>query len=476
MIPILYKATETCFDSNGIGHLTDCLLCEVTEERNGAFELQLRYPLQGRYFAELKKHAIIKARADLLRMPQLFRIYRRVPVAPGELTVYARHISYDLLGMPVAPFTAASPSEAMAGLKTYNAAPDCSFTFETDVSNLGTFTNPVPASARACLGGIDGSILETYGGELEFDNYTVRLHEARGRDNGVSIRYGKNLISLKQDENCAAVYAGVYPYWTRKETMDDEPVTTYVELPEKVILRSGATEGNGILPLDLSDAFDETPTEEQLRAAANVYIDEHNLFVPEVSITVDFALLWQTEEYKHIAELEYVSLCDTVGVYFPQLDVLSRTKVVKTVFDVLRDRYKSVTLGTIKQTVADTLAAQNSALKSLDADRIKNSLNATDINLYGSFNVRNGDTLGGRMGFMSGMTGDGTVTNGIGVRNADGSCTIIVTDAGVSMRSGDGSVFVSDGHASINGATMSLLGKNVSWQENEDGTWTLIGT
>ena len=474
--PILYKSTETDFTHNGIGVLSDCIDCTVTEERNGQYELQLQYPMGGRHFSALQNRSILKCHPDEERGWQLFRIYRIRKTMPGMVTVDAAHVSYDLNGTAVAPYSAESAAAAMQGLKA-NAVGACPFTFETDVPNSGTFVNPVPASVRACLGGSKENILSVYGGELEFDNYAVKLHAQRGRDRGVTVRYGKNLTDLQQDENCANVYAGVYPYWTRKETKDGNTTTTYVELPERVILREGSTEHSSILPLDLSGEFKEQPTHDQLREAAAAYIEDHQIFVPEVSITVSFALLWQTEEYKHIAALETVSLCDTVTVIFPDMGVSAQSKVVKTVYDVLRDRYKSITLGTVKATVADLIAQQNSTLRGMEANgAIKhNNLNATDINLYGSFTVRSGDAVGGRLGYMSGLDGLGRVTDGIGMRNADGTVYIIATDAGAAMRAGNAGMYASGDTVAFYGPKMVIMGMNAEWKDNGDGTCVLIG-
>lgn len=474
--PILYKSTETDFSHNGIGMLSDCLKCLVTEERNGAYEMEMQYPMSGRHFAHIGQRSIIKCPLDEERGWQLFRVYRVLKTLPGIVTVYAAHISYDQNGIPVAPYSAESAAAAMEGLKT-NAVGDCTFTFETDVPNLGTFASPVPASVRACLGGIKGNILETFGGELEFDNFAVKLHQSRGRDRGVQVRYGKNLTDLQQDENCANVYAGVYPYWTRKETKDGNTTTTYVELPERVIMRQGITDHSNILPVDLSGEFDEQPTHDQLREAAAAYIEEHQIFVPVVSITVSFALLWQTEEYKHIKQLEKVSLCDTVTVIFPEMGVSAQSKVVKTVYDVLRDRYDSCTLGTVKETVADLIAKQNNTLRGMEQNgAIKHgNLNATDINLYGSFTVRSGDAVGGRLGYMSGLNGLGEVTDGIGMRNADGSCYVAATEAGVAMRGGDAGMYASGDTVAFYGSKMMIGNKTIDWKDNGNGTFVLIG-
>ena len=351
--PILYNATETNFDHNGIGILSACVSCEVTEEANGIFELAMQYPMDGIHFAEIGDRAIIKAKADQFRDPQLFRVYAISKPMSGVVTVLAEHISYDLSGIPVSPFVAENASSALTGLLQHSVV-DCPFTFITDKTTVAKFSVPVPSSIRSRLGGVEGSILDVYGGEYEFDNYNVILHNSRGRNRGVSIRYGKNLTDIQQEQNCSSVATGVYPYWAG----DVDGNSVLVELPEKIVKAPGTYNFAKIRTLDLSGEFDTQPSVEQLRAKTESYVKANNIGVPSVSLTVSFAQLEQTEEYKHLALLERVSLFDTVNVEFPALKVSATARAVKLVYDVLSDRVKSVTLGSVRANIADTVANQ----------------------------------------------------------------------------------------------------------------------
>ena len=361
--PILYSATETNFDHNGVGILSACVSCEVTEEANGLFELAITYPMDGVHFAEIGDRAIIKAKADQFREPQLFRVYAISKPMSGIVTVLAEHISYDLSGIPVKPFTASAASSALTGLKS-NAVVDCPFDFWTDKDTTANFKVSVPASIRSRLGGVAGSILDVYGGEYEFDNFTVKLHNNRGTNRGVSIRYGKNLTDIQQDQNCASVATGVYPYWYS----DIEGSSGFVELPEKIVNAPGTYNFVKIRTVDFTESFETQPTVEQLRSKTESYIRANNIGVPAVSWSVSFEQLSKSDEYKNLALLERVSLFDTVNVEFPALGVSATAKAVKIVYDVLADRVKYATLGSVRSNIADTIAGQNSNIANLEKD------------------------------------------------------------------------------------------------------------
>ena len=367
--PILYSATETNFDHNGIGILSACVSCEVTEEANGIFELAMQYPMDGVHFVEIGDRAIIKARADQFREPQLFRVYAISKPMNGIVTVLAEHISYGLSGIPVKPFSADSVALALTGLKN-NAVVDCPFDFWTDKAAQANFKVSTPASIRSRLGGVAGSILDVYGGEYEFDNYTVKLHNSRGQNRGVSIRYGKNLTDIKQEQNCSNVATGVYPYWAG--IVDEKDVL--VELPERIVNAPGTYNFVKIRTLDLSSEFETQPTVEQLRSKTESYIKNNNIGVPVVSWSVSFEQLSKSEEYKHLALLERVSLFDTVNVEFPALGVSATAKAVKIVYNVIAGRVESITLGSVRANIADTIVKQNQEISKVSKDKPSVSL------------------------------------------------------------------------------------------------------
>lgn len=351
MKPILFNSTDTTFSTNGIGVLSDAISCRSVQALNGQYELELKYPITGLHFSSIQQRSIIQAKVDPVSKLQPFRVYQITKPSSGVVTVRARHLAYDLGGVPVSPFASQGAVSALNGLSS-NAVVDCPFTFSTDKTASAAFSVAVPSLIWPLLGGSKGGILDTFGGEYEFDVYDVHLWTRRGADRGVSIRYGKNLTSLEQDENCANCYTGVYPYWTKADGQ-------LVQLPEKIVSAPGNFDYVKILTVDFSAEWQEAPTAEQLRARAEAYISSNDIGKPTVSWKVEFVQLEQTVEYKGTGLLERVLIGDTVSVEFEKMGVSASARVVEVDYDTLLERYNSVTLGSVKANIASAIAAQN---------------------------------------------------------------------------------------------------------------------
>ena len=358
MKPILYPASETEFTSNGLGRLSDAIRCTVTEERNGPYELELTYPVTGLHYADIREERIIAATHDETGDIQPFRIYKITRPMDGKVTVFARHISYQLSKVVVMPFTTSGCSAALLGLKN-NAVGDCPFTFWTDKTNSNNFSVETPASLRSLLGGTEGSILDIFGpGEYEWDRYTVKFHSHRGSDTGITIRYGKDLMDVKKTTTTESFWTGIVPFW--KGLVGE--METMVTLPEKAVYAAQAS-GTAVIPVDFSSAFQSQPTEEQLRTCAQSYVEANYSSVIPSSIDVSFVALWQTEEYKNVAPLQRLRLCDTVSVVHRALGVENQAKIVATTYNVLLDRYDRMTIGDVRANLTDTIRAISEELK-----------------------------------------------------------------------------------------------------------------
>lgn len=384
MIPILYDKNETTFTHNGIGFLKDATKCTVTEERNGAYECSLQYPITGQWYDQITDGSIIKAKANDTSEPQLFRIYKSSKPLKGIVTYSAEHISYDLNGIPTLGFSVKNVTPQAAITKAIDEAGLTSpFVALSDISTLNSTTILTPCSVRAILGGQTGSVLDVWGGEYEFDNFTVKLHKHRGSNKGVSIEYGKNLKDLKQESNIAECYTHLMPYAVySEETEDGEKNEVYVYLSEKVLpLATAENIGHSkAYIMDFTDRFKETETitEEALRSKATAYAAAVELGIPKVNITVSFVQLWQTEEYKNIAPLERVMMCDTVAVRFSKLGVTASAKVIKTTYNTLEEKYESVELGDAKSSFADTVNKQQADIEEIKTSVKKGQAEATE--------------------------------------------------------------------------------------------------
>lgn len=350
MIPILFEPKTVDFSTNGLGRLVDAISCKVTEELNGPYELEMKYPVTGSLFSEIKHSYIIAALNCDGGTLQAFRIYEITVPLNGQVTIYAEHISYQTNWIPMNPFEASSLQDCLAKLKSSSAETN-PFTFWTNKSITSPISFLKPKSLRAMLGGEEGSVLQTYKGEYEWNNYEIRLWNKRGSDNGVVLRYGKNITTIEQETNIENTYTGVYPYY-----YDDEN-ENLITLPEKVIHTNQAQNFpfQRTSVIDMSDKFEETPTIGELRAVTNSYITENNIGHPNVSIKVEFVPLWESTEYKDLLPLERVKLGDTVTVIFETLGIEETSEVIEYDFDVLKERYNSIQVGDPKSSLADTL-------------------------------------------------------------------------------------------------------------------------
>lgn len=365
MIPILYDPLETQFDSNGIGLLTDAISCIVEEERNGSFELTLQYPQEGRLAKYITEDAVIKAKPNDKDGDQLFRIYKSGKPIGGVNTYYAEHISYELNMNPVCrpKISGKNAQEAIAQLLE-EAVIGNNYTAWSDITTRNSTQIDDVLSVRNILGGTEGSILDVWGGEFQFDNFTVKLHKSRGSDTGATIRYGKNLISAEQERNIGDVITAIFPYCyytpEKEEGATEEPDPVFVSLPEKFINTPNADKYARLkcVPMNFSDEFEDgvIVSEEMLRKVAKTYT-ESGIDEPKISIKATFQNLKKTKDYENIQALETIGICDTVTVMIEKLGIEVKAKIVKYSYDSIKERFDSVEIGEPKTNLTKAITA-----------------------------------------------------------------------------------------------------------------------
>lgn len=336
MIPSLYEASATSFADLGMGLLTDVISCTVTMDKTSLYEMQMVYPLTGTLYSQLRHRRIIKVKPNQVDNPQPFRIYRIGKPINGKVTIYARHISYDLMGIPVTPFTATSAGNFPTQIAAHSVVSN-PFSFETNIQSSNNLKVSAPASVRSLLSGGEETWQGFYGGELVFDGWTVKLRQAAGENRGVVIRYGHDMTDVNLDDNIASVYTGILPYY--HDTQTDNVITgTAINAPGQY----GYTK---IMPVDVSTLVTaDEPTAADVTSAGNEWLADNPVHEPEVHLSLSYAQIDQV-----------VRLYDTISVYFEQLGISKTAKVSKTVYDALKERYVSVEVGDVKEGLSGDL-------------------------------------------------------------------------------------------------------------------------
>lgn len=348
MIPILYEKDETAFASNGLGRLRDCISCSVTEERNGIYECEFEYPVSGAHFDDIQLGRIIGVEHDTSTDVQPFDIIGVERPIDGKVKFHAVHISYRQRYLVARASNITSLTAAFSALQS--ALPSNPFIYTSDMVSTGYIAafDGIPRTVRSLLGGVEGSILDAYGGEYEWDKWSVILHRSRGTERDLTIRYGVNLLDYSEDLDYSESYSAAIPFWKDSNgtivagSVVQNPIATY----------------NGRLdcvPLDLSDKFESAPSTANLEAMAQQIMQGGQTYLPTQTIKVDFLRLQDTTEYASLATLFDCKLCDTVEVVFPRYGMQGRFKIVKTVYDVLQERYSEMELGTLSTSLAEAL-------------------------------------------------------------------------------------------------------------------------
>ena len=369
MIPILYEAKTSDFTGNGTGFLRDATECTVKEVRNGTFELTLKYPENGVYADKLTEDAIIKAKPNNKDNDQLFRIYKSGKTIAGVNTFYAEHISYELNSNPICQpvIEGKNPQQAIEQVLSQAAVPN-NYTAWSDIQTRNSTSVDDVVSVRKMLGGVEGSILDTWGGEYQFDNFTIKLWKSRGKDTGETIRYGKNLITAEQEKNIANTVTAIFPYarYKKDETSNEEIL---VKLSEGIIKTPNADRYARLKcePVDFSDKFKDgvVITEDMLRKVATAYA-QSGIDEPSISIKASFQDMNKIKGNENLATFNSIDLCDIVTVIIEKLGIDVKAKVVSYTYNVLKERAENVEIGETRTNLTKQITAESKE----QADRI----------------------------------------------------------------------------------------------------------
>ena len=356
MIPILYEPYETEFTSNGLGRLRECTECIVTEERNGIFECDFSYPVTGAGYDRIQLGRIIAVTHDDSQDIQPFDIVSCSRPIDGVVSFHAVHISYRQTALTAIGKNISNLDDAFDVLK--RALPGNPFTYESDKAGDGYVAclDGTPRSVRSVLGGTDGSLLDTYGGEYEWDKWTVRFWEQRGQDRNFTIRYGLNLIDYTEELDFSESYTAIVPYWAGTSA-DGATVVVQGDMLDSGQRLFGTR--TNCVPFDVSDKFQSQPTKAQVNNMGRNHLTTKMPYMPQQSISVDFVRLSDSPEYAQYKALMECRLCDTIKVVFPRYNMSGRFKIVKITYDVLQERYLAMELGTLQTSLAEALGVRD---------------------------------------------------------------------------------------------------------------------
>lgn len=363
MIPILYDQNEIYFTSNGLGRLRDCIECKVTEERNGIYECDFQYPVNGANFNKIQCGRIIGVTHEESDDIQPFDIVSYSRPINGIVSFHAVHISYRQSKMVTWATGINSLADAFTAFDdvcypTNPLGQDAGgnpFTYLTDKSSTGYVSafDGTPKTIRSLLGGVEGSILDAYGGEYEWNKWTVFLHSARGIERNFTIRYGVNMTEFQDDTDFSETFNTCIPYWVNPES------GTVVRGGEVSSGRGAVGAGDRCIPLDLTDKFETQPSLSTLEAKALDIMASRQSYLPSQNIKVDFIRLNDFSEYEQFDPLMECKLCDSIKVVFPYYDMSAYYKIVKTVWNVLLDRYEEMELGNLSTTLSEALGVNS---------------------------------------------------------------------------------------------------------------------
>lgn len=328
----VYDQNETNFKHNGLCVLNECISAPLIESLNGGYELELEYPLdeRGKYL-NLVEDNIIKADG------QLCRIYRKIRTE-GGIKINARHIFYDLIDNFLEDVTVSMLNGAgsLSWILSHTQYAH-NFRAVSDVPKAGTWNFKAKNPVEAIMG--TGGIIETIGGELELDNFTINLHQKRGADRGVLVAYGKNITGIEETLDTSGIVTRILP--TGKDGL--MLPSKYVDSPY-----IGNYPHPKVFPVEFGDIDNTT----DLSIAANDYILNSGCDIPQFNYKIDFVELTKTEEYKHYAILERVYLGDTVTIKHRKLGLNLKAKVIKTTKNLITGRLEGIELGSFKPNIS----------------------------------------------------------------------------------------------------------------------------
>ncbi|EKO1913626.1 phage tail protein [Clostridium botulinum] len=369
----VYNSREINFENNGICVLDNCIRCEVEEELNGFYGLELEYPIFDAKTKYLVEDNIIKAPTPI--GVQLFRIYRPVKNM-STLTFYCRHIFYDLLDNFIESYRTGNVTgnRVLSGILA-NTQYSNNFKGNSNISTIADAYYVRKNPVAAIMGEEKNSFLNRWGGEILRNNFNISILNSIGRDNGVTIRYAKNLLGLEEDLDMSEVTTRIMPTGLTEndqsillpEKYIDSPLINKYPFPKVKHLHFGDIKVDPEENVTLSDV------QRLLREKVQELYSIEKIDIPKVNYKVDFVELSKTEEYKNYKVLEKVNLGDIVTIKHKKLNIDIKGKVIKYKWDSVLNKYLEIELGNFKENLSTDLNNISNSIEEVKEDMQENN-------------------------------------------------------------------------------------------------------
>ncbi|EGS7860253.1 peptidoglycan DD-metalloendopeptidase family protein [Enterococcus faecalis] len=348
LIPVIFKPGEKDFTTNGLGRLIDATRCEITEEANGKYELEMDYPAISRFSDYFENGYQIKAKPNDLEEYHIFEIKQTFKdTFTNSIVIYAQSRTYKLGNRQVRLVTVdnRNGSEAMK-LIEQNMDEPCDIKLHSDI-NTASSTIFEARNVLNCIAGEQGSLLQYWGGEIKREPFKLSLLRRRGRDNVGTVRYGKDLKGLTIKFDWQSIVTKVLPFAELQSGADGTSQRIYgnavkseyiSKYPDVYAQYVQFTEEQGVKDLA------------SLNKVAGKYFT--TLYPgsdkPKVSIELEIEKLTDSEEAKEFAKMRNYNLFDTFIVYHKLYDIDIQTKVTGIVYDALAEKTIKITAGDIQ--------------------------------------------------------------------------------------------------------------------------------
>lgn len=336
-------------------------ICEafVEEERNGLFELRFIMLNTDSLFNYVKEENIVVVNANDTLLNQKFRIYMTRKLMNNRVEVYVRHISFDLMYDYIDNVSFENQSCEYALNQLFiNSNFSTHYKGYSDIVNAQNYSMSM-SNVLEAIGGKQGSIIDTFGtgAEILRDNENIHVLNRRGSDNEVTIEYRKNLTGFELEEDTTDLVTRILPYAKYNDSETNEEIIVKADYVDSPLINNYSHPY--IASIDYSDKFkdDEIPTIEKLVTLARNEYKNNKVDIPKQNFKIEFIPLSKCVGYEGLEDK--ISLCDTVAIIDTRYNINTKAKVIKTVFNVLKNRYESMELGEPRTSLGDVVGGGN---------------------------------------------------------------------------------------------------------------------